>query len=105
MKVEHVFAGIPVRAIDPARAWYEELLGRPPDLVPHDREVAWQLNDGGWIYVVEDAERAGQALVTVLVDDLSAWTDARPDESIPDMRRAELIDPDGNRIQVAQPRS
>src|SRR5947208_11226529 len=68
----HVFAGLPVADFDAARAWYERLLGRPPDLVAHETDVAWQLTDSGWVYVVQDAERAGHALVTVLVDDLGA---------------------------------
>jgi hypothetical protein len=72
MPPTHVFAGIPVADFGAARAWYEELLKRPPDLVAHETDVAWQVTDSGWIYVVEDAGRAGRALVTVLVDDLDA---------------------------------
>jgi hypothetical protein len=43
MGITDVFAGLPVvdsRAVQP---WYERLTGRPPDLVPNDNEVAWQL--------------------------------------------------------------
>jgi hypothetical protein len=32
-------------------------------------ERAWKLTDESWIYVVRDPERAGRALVTVMVDD------------------------------------
>ena len=101
MKAEHVFAGIPVSDYPAARAWYERLLGRPPDLLPHESEAAWQLNEGGWIYVVADAERAGRALVTFLVDDIAAWP-VEADRSIPGMLRGDIVDPDGNKIQVAQ---
>jgi catechol 2,3-dioxygenase-like lactoylglutathione lyase family enzyme len=100
-----VFAGIPVADYEAARAWYERLLGRPPDFFPNDHEAVWGLTEHGWIYVVRDAERAGQALVTFLVDDLEAhvpdpgaievWADG--------LRRVELTDPEGNRIQFAQP--
>jgi hypothetical protein len=101
VRAEHVFAGIPVSDYSSARAWYEDLLDRPPDLLPNENEAAWQLNDGGWIYVVGDPPRAGRALVTLLVDDISAWP-VEPDESIPGMLRGDVLDPDGNRIQVAQ---
>lgn len=101
MNAEHVFAGIPVRDYEAARGWYDRFFRRAPDLLPHDHEAAWQLTGSAWVYVVEDAERAGSALVTILVDDVDAWVEGA-DESIPGMRRAEITDPDGNRIQLAQ---
>jgi catechol 2,3-dioxygenase-like lactoylglutathione lyase family enzyme len=102
----HVFAGIPVADFDAARAWYEELLGRPADLVPHESEVAWQMTDSGWIYVVQDADRAGRALVTVLVDDLDALSLDGESETVPGkFRNTVVTDPEGNRIQFAQPLS
>ena len=101
MNAEHVFAGIPVRDYPAARAWYERLFRREPDLLPNDHEAAWKLTDTAWVYVVEDAARAGAALVTILVDDVDAWADGA-DDSIPGMRRVELTDPDGNRIQLGQ---
>jgi hypothetical protein len=38
-------------------------------MLPNDDEAAWQLTGGGWLYVLRDAERAGMAVVTLLVDD------------------------------------
>ena len=35
-----------------------------------DNEAMWQVADRGWIYVVGDTNRAGNALLTLLVDDL-----------------------------------
>ena len=55
-----VFAGIPVEELEPALDWYERSSG-PPDLVPNESERMWRLTDGGWVYVVADAERAGSA--------------------------------------------
>lgn len=104
MGATNVFAGIPVADFAVARAWYEELFGRPPDLVAHETDVAWQLTETGWVYVVEDAERAGRALVTVLVDDLDALDVDGERETVPGkFRRAAVADPDGNRITFAQP--
>ena len=107
-----VFAGLPVADHAAARAWYERLLGRPPDMEPHGRESVWRLAEQAWIYVVEDAERAGRGLLTVIVDDLVAQiaelaergVTTDPIESIPGKARtAEIRDPDGNRIMFGQP--
>jgi catechol 2,3-dioxygenase-like lactoylglutathione lyase family enzyme len=97
------FAGVAVRSIDDARAWYTDFFGREPDMLPHSREAVWQVTDGGWVYVVEDAERAGNSLVTLLVDDL----DSRDLDSIETLgngtRVAVVTDPDGNKIQLGEP--
>jgi catechol 2,3-dioxygenase-like lactoylglutathione lyase family enzyme len=103
--IDHLFAGIPVADYAAARPWYERFFGREPDMLPHDHEAVWKLTESAWVYVVEDAERAGKGLVTIFVDDLAAWTDQTADHSIPGMRRAEIQDADGNRIQLVQPAS
>jgi catechol 2,3-dioxygenase-like lactoylglutathione lyase family enzyme len=112
MAVTHVFAGIPVADRDAAVGWYERLAARPPDLIPNADEAAWQLNDTGWVYVIADADRAGSALHTLLVDDLDAFLTglaergiaASPVTTIGDgVRVAIIADPDGNRLQVGQP--
>ena len=112
MAITYLFAGVPVADYDAARPWYERLIGRAPDMLPHDREAAWQLSETGWIYVVADAERAGRALVTVLVDDLDAHLAGmaergiacEPIEILPGkVRRTAVVDPEGNRIAFGQP--
>jgi len=45
-------------------------MGRPPDFIPHEHEAVWQVIENAWIYVVADSERAGKALLTLMVDDL-----------------------------------
>ena len=112
MAVTYVFAGIPVAHRDAAAGWYERLIGRPPDLVPNDDEAAWRLTETGWIYIIVDAHRAGSALHTLLVDDLDAFLaglaerriTTSPVETIGGgVRRTDVTDPDGNRLQVGQP--
>jgi Glyoxalase/Bleomycin resistance protein/Dioxygenase superfamily len=112
--MNHVFAGIGVSDIRGASAWWERLVGRPPDLVPNNNEVAWQLTDGGWIYLIGDTRRAGRGLVTVLVDDIDAEVarmaergiEAPPVEELPGLvRTTRITDPDGNEIQFGQPLS
>jgi len=112
MAVTYVFAGIPVVHRDTAAGWYERLIGRPPDLVPNNDEAAWRLTETGWIYVIVDADRAGSALNTLLVDNLDAFLaglaergiTTSPVETIGDaVRRTVVTDPDGNRLQIGQP--
>lgn len=113
MTLEHLFAGIPIADLDVARDWYERFAGRPPDLIPNDEEVCWQLAESGWIYVVRDPERAGHALLTLLVDDLDRFVaelaergiDSGPiEEVVPGTRKGSVEDPDGNRLSFAEAR-
>lgn len=105
-----LFAGVPVSSISSARDWYERLFGRPPDLVPNEREVCWQLAEGGWVYVVEDPPRAGRALLTLIVEDLDAAVAPVEERGLEVVRleggppfKAEVTDPDGNRITFGRP--
>ena len=66
----HLFAGLRVRDFAAARAWYEQLLGEPM-FFPHATEAVWTLADDRSVYVVE-ADRAGNGVVTIFVDDLDA---------------------------------
>ena len=79
--------------------------------MPNEREAAWQLNHGGWIYIAEDPERAGRALNTVLVEDLEGFLagvaergiEPGPVETLGDSpRQSIIVDGDGNRLKVAQ---
>src|SRR3712207_7605323 len=60
--VSELFAGIAVADFPRALEWYRRLFGRDADVVAHDREVLWQVSGTGWLYVVEDAVRAGRGL-------------------------------------------
>jgi catechol 2,3-dioxygenase-like lactoylglutathione lyase family enzyme len=105
-----LFAGVPVADIASARAWYERLLGRPPDLIPNENEVAWQLAEAGWIYVVGDPARAGRTLLTLIVDDLDLELARLAERGVAAgpiaegaVRKLEIADPDGNKITFGQP--
>jgi catechol 2,3-dioxygenase-like lactoylglutathione lyase family enzyme len=111
MAVDAVFAALPTADIAAATAWYERLFGRPPDMRPNDTEACWQLAGPAWVYVVEDAARAGQGVLTVMVDDLDAHLaglTARGLEPGPiewqgtAARKSEMLDPEGAKIAFGQ---
>jgi predicted enzyme related to lactoylglutathione lyase len=107
-----LFAGVPVSDFTRASAWYERFFGRPPEVIPSPgREAMWQVAETGWIYVVVDRERAGNALVTYSVDNLGerlaelagrGIKAGAPEEQAPGAWKADIEDPDGNRISLAQ---
>jgi hypothetical protein len=68
--MEVLFASVPVVSLDAAIDWYERLFGRKADIVPNEHEVMWCIADNGWLYVIQDPERAGKTVVTISVGDL-----------------------------------
>jgi predicted enzyme related to lactoylglutathione lyase len=111
MAITVLFAGVPTADYTSARPWYERLLGRPPDMVPHEQEATWQVAGTGWVYLVADTPRAGSALLTLIVDDLDGHVAelaarglvASEVEEMPGVgRRAVFVDPEGNRISFAE---
>ena len=108
--VTHTFAGLPVADYASAYDWYVRLLGREADMFPHERECVWRLTTNSSIYVVQDRERAGNALVTLALDDLDAHErrlrdggflfSEETDGSAP--RRLVVRDNDGNTLTFFQ---
>ena len=58
-----LFAGIPVTDYAAALPWYERLLGRQPSFLPNDVEAVWEVAESRYVYIVQEPERAGNALV------------------------------------------
>jgi catechol 2,3-dioxygenase-like lactoylglutathione lyase family enzyme len=115
MPVNDVLAGIAVADLDSALGWYERLLGRPADAIPMDGLAEWHFADTGSIQLIRDAERAGNALLTLSVDDLRehvAVLDQRgltpgaiDDTSSERVLFASITDPEGNTITLVEQRS
>jgi hypothetical protein len=102
-----LYAGIPVSSFETARRWYERLLGAEPSFLAHETEAVWELAEHRFIYIDEDAGRAGRAVHTIFVDDLDqvvadiASRGIEPDdrETYPGKaRKAIYRDADGNEI-------
>ncbi len=106
-----LFAGIRVRDLTAARPWYERLLGEP-SFMPNSTEVVWTLADDRSLYIQHDPDRAGDALITVFVDELdSAITEiasrglepAERETYSNGVRKAIYRDDDGNEIGFGGP--
>lgn len=65
-----LFAGIPVTDYAAALPWYERFFGGPPSFLPNDTEAVWEIAEHRYLYIVQQPERAGNALVLSFVDDL-----------------------------------
>ncbi len=111
MQTEVLFAGVPVADLAAAMPWYEGLFGRRADVVANDDEVMWRVSEGGWLYVVRDAARAGHAVVTISVGDLERsvialavrGVRAGPIEAVGTAgRKAVANDPDGNQVALIE---
>ena len=105
-----LFAGVRVRDLAAARAWYERLLGSEPAFSPNDVEAVWAVGEHRWFYLLEDPARAGSALVTVMVADLDVTVRAIGGRGIEpteledygEARKYVFHDPDGNEIGIGQ---
>lgn len=70
------------------------------------------MSGGGWLYVLQDVERAGRSLVTICVDDLAGVVaelatrnhTVGPVELAGDAggRKTKMQDPDGNPIDLIE---
>jgi predicted enzyme related to lactoylglutathione lyase len=111
VSMEVLFASVPVADLDAARGWYERIFGRAVDIIPNEKEIMWCVAGNGWLYVIEDPERAGRTVVAVSVSDLdefladlaSRGIDAGPIEVVGEgARKASVVDADGNMISWIQ---
>jgi hypothetical protein len=102
-----LFAGVCVRDFATARDWYEQLLGGPPSFLAHTTEAVWELAEHRSLYIVEDATRAGRAVLTIFVDDLDVWADGIASRGLEPalretydngVRKLTFRDEDGNEI-------
>ena len=112
MNFKNALAGISVNDIEAAIAWYESLIGRPPDIRPMENVAAWQFPEGGWIEIFRDEKRAGQSTVIFAVVSLESQLESLADKGISvtqivpheDIGEVAIVnDPDGNQIVFAGP--
>ena len=106
-----LFASVPVADLRAAMGWYELLFERAADIAPNESEVMWRVAQSGWLYVIQDPQRAGRTVVTIAVNDLDEFVadlggrgiNAGPIEAVGEAgRKANVVDRDGNVISLIQ---
>lgn len=105
-----VVAVLPVTAHAEAVKWYQNWIGRAPDVEPMDGIAEWQLAENAWIQVTVDPESAGRTTAVVGVKDIDAQRSACAaaevavgeviDHGV--VKTAEAVDPAGNKIVFVQ---
>jgi hypothetical protein len=111
LAIEKVLAGIAVGDFVSARDWYGRLLGRAPDAEPMGGLAEWHPSEHGGIQLVQDGDRAGSSLLTLVVGSLEERLAALEAEAIaagpvvgtPGLVQAVTVaDPEGNLITFAE---
>ena len=106
----YLYAGVSVTDKAAALEWFAVFFGRPADEVIGG-EALWRISETAWIFVDEQAERAGRAQLTLGVeglDDILARLTAHGIEHEPvetygnGVRHVVVLDPDGNSLSLAE---
>lgn len=106
---QELFAGIPVVDYAAALPWYERFFGREPSFFPNDIEAVWEVAEQRYVYIIQDPERAGNALVFWFVDDIDTEVAAISGRGIEPAKRETFEggvtkvtyrDDDGNELSI-----
>jgi predicted enzyme related to lactoylglutathione lyase len=113
MQIHGIYAALAAASLDRAERFYTQLFDREPDDRPMDGLIQWRNVAGANIQIFHDAKNAGSGRLTIVVPKMD---EARrfleeigvmlTDELEGDYGRiAQITDPDGNRITLAEPPS
>jgi len=110
MSIDNALASVPVKNLQAAVAWYEQVLERPADSRPMPEVAEWKFPRGGWLQVYQLAQRAGGGSFTLAVSDIDEiiararklGIDTSHTSSSPKVKTLMITDPHGNHIAFAQ---
>ena len=113
MQIQGIYAALATANMDEAETFYTRLFEREPDDRPMDSLIQWRNVAGANIQIFHDADHAGSGRMTIVVPHMEKARSALQDigveltgESQGDYGRiAQIADPDGNRITLAEPPS
>lgn len=111
MHIQGIFAVACVADMARSVDWYARLIGRDPDDRPMDGLVQWRSGDGAGLQLVLEPGKAGSSLITIVTPDMDATRaqlagaklQLEPDIEGDFATLAQISDPDGNRITLAEP--
>jgi hypothetical protein len=108
---EYTFVGMIVPDRESAIDWYSRFMGRPPDLLPNDREATWQLTPTSSLYILADPTGSGRSVATIVVADLDSQMGGLRQRGInagePEVvagagRKSVLPEPFGNSLAIVE---
>ena len=111
MDIQGLYAAVNVDDLRRSEDFYSKLIGRQPDDRPIDNMVQWRGIGSAGVQLFAEPDRAGHGVMTIVTPDIEATKSSLADHGIElgDIRRgefgaiAQLDDPDGNRINLAEP--
>lgn len=112
LNVRSIYAAMPSSDMSRSESFYEALIGRPADSRPMPVLTQWEWNGEIVLQIVDDAQRAGGGLATVIVSNMTEATAGLRARGI-SVEAAEgsvvaevavLADPDGNQITLIEAR-
>jgi predicted enzyme related to lactoylglutathione lyase len=109
--VQGVYAAVAVADLEAGIAWYEKFIGRPVDDRPISGMAQWRDIGGAGLQLWEDAERAGKSVMTIVTPALETEITRLSGHGITAInlasggfgKVAQVFDPEGNRISLAEP--
>jgi catechol 2,3-dioxygenase-like lactoylglutathione lyase family enzyme len=113
MEIQGMYAALATASMEKAERFYTLLFGREPDDRPMDGLIQWRNVAGANIQIFHNKENAGSGRITIVVPEmgrarrsLEGMGVELADESTGDYGKiAQLTDPDGNLITLAEPPS
>jgi len=109
--VQGIYASAVVTDFQAGLAWYTRFMGRPADDHPLPDMAQWRNMGGAGLQIWHDPTRAGRAIITVVVPSLTiektrleAAGLTLTNEAVGGFGGvAQLLDPEGNRINLVEP--
>jgi predicted enzyme related to lactoylglutathione lyase len=113
MQIQGVYAALATASMNRAEKFYSQLFDRSPDDRPMDGLIQWRNVAGANIQIFNDSENAGSGRLTVVVPKMDEARRSLAEIGVTltgEMqgdygRIAQIADPDGNRITLAEPPS
>jgi hypothetical protein len=109
MKIYEVTVQFRVSDFEKGRNWYQTLLNKEPDFIPHEGFAEWKLIPGSWLQIAEGTPTEGSGPLRLGVTDIESERDrvvkelnvapfeVYSREGVP-VRWGTFSDPWGNRI-------
>lgn len=109
--VQGVYTSAVVADLQASVEWYTRFMGRPADDHPLPDMVQWRNMGGAGLQLWYDPKHAGHSVMTVVVPNLSVEKTRLAAAGLTLVNEAsgdfgaiaQLFDPDGNRINLAEP--